>query len=166
MAGVAIGAAEFDAAQAGLQAAESLFPKALEGRSHFVYLGAGPLYGLAAEGSIKVQEMSLSYAQAYQTMEYRHGPISLVDDRTFAVVLYSPETRDEEARVAREISEKGGRVLGLGGPGDFTIDLGGASAARALVALPVLQTMGERVAGLRDLDTSAPRHLNKVVVLA
>jgi len=110
--------------------------------------------------------MSLSYAQAYYTMEYRHGPISLVDDKTFAVLLYGEETREEEARVAEEISQKGGRVLGLGGPGDFSIDAGGNPVTRALVALPVLQIMGERAAGLRAIDTSAPRHLNKVVVLA
>lgn len=166
LAGVAVGPAVVEAAQVGLRAADSLFPRVIENRSHFVYLGAGPLYGLAAEGSIKVQEMSLSYAQAYHTMEYRHGPISLVDDRTFAVLLYSDETRDEEARVAKEISQKGGGVLGLGGPGDFSIELGGTAAARALVVLPILQIIGERAAGLRNLDTSAPRHLNKVVVLA
>ena len=166
LAGIPIGAEEIEAAQAALRAADPLLPPALAGRSHFVYLGAGPLYGIAAEGSIKVQEMSLSYAQAYHTMEYRHGPISLVDDRTFAVLLYNDATRDEEARLAREIADKGGRVLGIGGPGDLAIDVGGSSAARALVALPMLQLLGERVAGLKGLDTTAPRHLSKVVVLA
>jgi len=57
MAGITVGPAETEAAQAALRSAKALFPEVLEGRSHFVYLGAGPLYGVAAEGSIKVQEM-------------------------------------------------------------------------------------------------------------
>ena len=166
LAGVSVGPAEIEAAQASLRLADALLANALEGRSHFVYLGAGPLYGIAAEGSIKVQEMSLSYAQAYHSMEYRHGPISLVDGKTLTVLLYSDDTRDEEAKLAGEISDKGGRVLGVGGPGDVEVAAAGNPAARALVVLPFLQLLGERAAGLRGLDTTAPRHLSKVVVLA
>ncbi len=39
----------------------------------------------------------------FHTMEYRHGPISLVDGDTFPILLYNPDTRDEEARVASEL---------------------------------------------------------------
>ncbi|MET1536741.1 SIS domain-containing protein [Burkholderia sola] len=140
-------------------------PGALAGRSHFVYLGAGPMYGIAGEGSIKVQEMSLSYAHTYHTMEYRHGPISLVDDKTLAVLLYNPDTRYEEAKLAEELIEKGAMVLGFGGPGSVEIELQGAAESQAIVVLPALQILGERVAELRGLDTTAPRHLNKVVTL-
>jgi glucosamine--fructose-6-phosphate aminotransferase (isomerizing) len=138
---------------------------ALAGRSHFVYLGAGPLYGIAGEGSIKVQEMSLSYAHTYHTMEYRHGPVSLVDDKTLAVLLYSSDTREEEAKLAAELTEKGALVLGFGGPGHIEIELPGSAESRSIMVLPALQILGERVAELRGLDTTAPRHLNKVVTL-
>lgn len=167
LAGVAVDAARAAAAAgAVLAAVDAALPGALPGRSHFVYLGAGPLHGLAQEGALKLQEMSLSYSQAFHTMEYRHGPISLVDDTTLAVLLYSPDTRDEEARVAGDITDKGGLVLGLGGPGSVAVAIDDASLVRALVALPALQILGERVAGRRGLDTAAPRHLNKVVILA
>jgi glutamine---fructose-6-phosphate transaminase (isomerizing) len=56
-------------------------------------------------------------------------------------------------------------VLGLGGPGDIEIDIPGSPEARSIAVLPALQILGERVAGLRGLDTTAPRHLNKVVTL-
>ncbi len=153
------------AAEAALAAADAGLARLLEGRSHFVYLGAGSLHGLAQEGALKLQEMSLSYSQAFHTMEYRHGPISLVDDTTFAVLLYSPDTRDEEARLASELRAKGAVVLGIGGPGDLEIAVDDASDIRALVALPALQILGERVAERKGLDTVAPRHLSKVVVL-
>jgi glucosamine--fructose-6-phosphate aminotransferase (isomerizing) len=139
---------------------------ALQGRSHYVYLGAGALHGLAQEGALKLQEMSLSYAQAFHTMEYRHGPISLVDETTFAVLLYSPDTRDEEAKVASELRAKGAVVVGFGGPGDVEVAITADPLVRTLVMLPALQILGERVAGARGLDTAAPRHLSKVVVLS
>ena len=139
--------------------------RALEGRSHFVYLGAGPMHGLAQEGALKLQEMSLSYSQAYHTMEYRHGPISLVDRTTLVVLLYSPETRDEEAAVAAELRAKGAFVIGFGGPGDLTMTVDPDPIVRALEILPALQILGEHVAEARGIDTTAPRHLSKVVIL-
>jgi glucosamine--fructose-6-phosphate aminotransferase (isomerizing) len=165
MAGIAVEPRVAEDAKAAMKQLDSLLAGALRGRSHFVYLGAGPMYGIAGEGSIKVQEMSLSYAQTYHTMEYRHGPISLVDDKTFAVLLYNADTLEEEARLAAELSDKGALVVGFGGPGDIEINLGGTPETHSIVALPALQILGERVAALHGLDTSAPRHLNKVVLL-
>ena len=167
LAGVTV-AAEQAAAEAAalLDRLDRRLAAALQGRSHYVYLGAGALHGLAQEGALKLQEMSLSYAQAFHTMEYRHGPISLVDETTFAVLLYSPDTRDEEAKVASELRAKGAVVIGFGGPGDVEVAITADPLVRTLVMLPALQILGERVAAARGLDTAAPRHLSKVVVLS
>ncbi|WP_131114128.1 SIS domain-containing protein [Lichenihabitans psoromatis] len=165
LAGIAMSPSLAAEALAILDKTDATLKAALQGRSHFVYLGAGALYGLAEEGALKLQEMSISYSQAYHPMEYRHGPISLVDDKTFVVMLYSPETRDEEAKVAAELTAKGARVLGFGGPGDIEIAVPDETLTRALAILPALQILGERVAEQRNVDTVAPRHLSKVVVL-
>jgi glucosamine--fructose-6-phosphate aminotransferase (isomerizing) len=37
---------------------------------------------------------------------------------------------------------------------------------RGLTVLPALQILGERAAQARNIDTVAPRHLTKVVMLA
>ena len=165
LAGIAVGPDVTAAAQDTLQAFDRHLPAALEGRSHLVFLGAGALYGIAAEGSIKIQEMSLSHVQTYHPMEYRHGPVSLIDDTSLVALLYSDETLDEEVRIASELQQKGARVIGFGGPGDIHVQARGRSEVRGLVVLPALQILGERVAEGRGLDTSAPRHLNRVVVL-
>lgn len=166
MAGIRFDPGMAAAAEAAMRMADAGLAPLLQGRSHFVYLGAGPLHGLAAEGSLKLQEMSLSHSQAFHPMEYRHGPISLVDDRTLAVMLYDAETGDEEARVAEDIADKGGAILGFGGPGALSVALRTGGPARAVEILPSLQILGERVAGVKGIDTTAPRHLSKVVVLA
>jgi len=159
---------EFDiqAAQSLLERAESKLTTLVAGRSHFVFLGSGSLYGTAQEGALKLQEMSLTYTQAYHPMEYRHGPISLVDERTLVVLLYHPETHAQEARLVPELSSKGARVLGLGGPGDLSFEVGGNAQLRPLTVLPTLQMLGECVAQSKGLDSRTPRWLTKVVTLA
>ncbi|HWU00937.1 MAG TPA: SIS domain-containing protein [Terriglobales bacterium] len=166
LAGAEVSPAVVQAAKDNFERMAAALPAIIKGRSHFVYLGAGALYGMASEGALKLQEMSLSYSQAFHPMEYRHGPISLVDSKTFTVLLYSPDTAAEEAKVASEIQAKGSYLVGFGGPGDLSLPVTLEGPQRALVVLPALQILGERVAEERGMDTVAPRHLNKVVVLS
>ena len=65
-----------------------------------------------------------------------------------------------------EVQEKGARVIGIDGPGDLRLDTGLSGPAAALACLPALQMMGERVALMKGINSEAPRHLTKVVVLA
>ncbi|MBZ9811295.1 MULTISPECIES: SIS domain-containing protein [unclassified Mesorhizobium] len=134
-------------------------------RSHFVFLGAGALYGIAAEGGLKLQEMSQVISQTYHPLEYRHGPVSLIGDKSAVVLLYSEGTREEESMLAAELSAKGALVVGLGGPGDISLPVAVTGASRAIAVLPALQILGERVAQARGLDTVSPRFLTKVVNL-
>ena len=138
----------------------------LDGRSHIVYLGAGHLYGVALEGALKLMEMSQVFTQTFHPLEYRHGPISLVDDRTVVVLLHSQGEPATEAGLVGELQEKGARVLGFAGPGDVSLPVDCAPALAGLAVLPALQLLGERSAQARNLDTAAPRHLTKVVVLS
>lgn len=166
LAGLQVGTPEIQAAQTLLELAEGQLAALIAGRSHFVFLGGGQLFGVAQEGALKLQEMSLSYTQAYHPMEYRHGPVSLVDERTLVVMLYHPGTQGEEEQLARELQGKGARVLGLGGAGDLSFELSGDANLRALTVLPTLQMLGEYVARSKNLNSEAPRWLTKVVTLA
>ena len=164
--GHAIAPSVVDVARRLLEDLDAQLPALIADRSHFVYLGGGPLYGVALEGALKLMEMSQVFTQCFHPLEYRHGPISLVDDRTVAVMLYSPDQRDAEARLVQEVKDKGARVIGLGGPGDASFDIGVDLVLTGLAYLPALQVLGERAAQSRNIDTVAPRHLTKVVVLA
>lgn len=166
IAGAALPEKVIVAAESGLEKMDAKVGPMLFGRSHFVYLGAGVNYGLATEGCLKLQEMSITFSQSFHPMEYRHGPISLIDDRSLVVMLYSEETAEEEAKVAADVRSKGARVIGINGPGDLRIDLGLRGLPATLAALPALQIMGEKVALHKGINTEAPRHLTKVVVLS
>ena len=136
------------------------------GRDLFVFLGGGANYGVAVEGALKMQEMSLSTTQAFHPMEYRHGPISLSDANAAAILIYSDATRAEEIKLQGELSAKGVFVCGLGGPGDLSLPVSCSADWAPLCVLPLLQLFGERVAQAKSLDTAAPRHLTKVVKLS
>ncbi len=170
LAGLTVDDAEIQQAQTLLEQHQDVFDALLSDRTHVVFLGAGELYGVAQEAALKLQEMSLTVTQAYHPLEYRHGPISLVDGRSLMVLLYHPETADDEARLAADLRRLGATVIGLGGPGDLSIALpdlpAGQAARRGLSILPLLQWLGERVAQHKGLDSSTPRHLTKVVTLS
>lgn len=162
--GAPVTAADIDAAEAALAALDAR-SAITEGRTHFVFLGAGALYGIASEGALKLMEMSLNPAQAFHPMEYRHGPVSLIDKTSLVALLYSKATATEEAALAAELRAKGAAVIGFGGPGDLTIGHAADHPASAPALLPALQLLGEKVAVDRNIDTETPRHLTKVVVL-
>jgi glucosamine--fructose-6-phosphate aminotransferase (isomerizing) len=149
-----------------LAATQQEAPRMLRDKSHFAILGAGALYGIAVEGALKLQEMSLSHTQAFHPLEYRHGPISLVDGCSAVMMLYHPDTQESEAELVAELRAKGAKVIGFGGPGDVSFATTSPAAERGLVYLPSLQLIGELVAEAKQLDTTVPRHLSKVVVLA
>ncbi|MEZ4683335.1 MAG: SIS domain-containing protein [Caldilineaceae bacterium] len=66
------------------------------------YLGSGLHYGLACEVMLKLQEMALTDSQGYHFLEFRHGPKSMVDDRTLVVGLLGNGASPRDPRVARD----------------------------------------------------------------
>jgi len=153
------------AARAGLEAMAGKAPALVAGRSKFVTLGSGAYYGVACEGALKLQEMSISVSQPFHAMEYRHGPISLADRDMAAIVLYGEDAPEEDAKIVAELQAKGVAVIGLGGPGDLTLPTTTHGLQRTLEMLPALQILGERIAIAKRIDSTAPRNLTKVVRL-
>lgn len=48
-------------------------------QARFTFLGTGWTVGIASEAALKLREASRSWTEAYPGMEFRHGPISVVD---------------------------------------------------------------------------------------
>jgi len=144
---------------------DAALPGIIEGRSHFVFLGSGSLYGIALEGALKLMEMSQIITQGFHPLEYRHGPISLVDEKTAVIMLYSADQKTAEVLLVDELRQKGATVIGFGGPGDLELNVDCAPALAGLCVLPALQILGERAAQSKGIDTVTPRHLTKVVML-
>jgi glucosamine--fructose-6-phosphate aminotransferase (isomerizing) len=130
------------------------------------YLGSGALYGLACEAMLKMKEMSLTSAEAYHTMEFRHGPKSMVDEKTLIIGLLGPQPVDADMAVLREMAALGATTLSVATSAHADIPLTHFSARPSLVhSLPFVQWLAYLRAINKGLRPDSPRHLDQVVVL-
>lgn len=136
------------------------------------FLGTGTLIGIAQEGALKLKESALTEAEAFQTLEFRHGPKSMVDDRTLVVGLLSKEAEGQELRVMREMHEIGAQLLLIGEapPANLakaTVAIGGATPAAlsAPLYLPTLHYLAYHRAKSKGISPAHPRNLTFAVEL-
>ncbi|MEU1056819.1 SIS domain-containing protein [Streptomyces sp. NPDC005876] len=122
-------------------------PEHLVTSTQFTFLGRGWTVGLAHEAALKMREASLSWAESYPAMEYRHGPVSVTTHGTATWMLGEPP-----AGLAEQVAETG--ALWIAGRLDPLAEL--VRAQRLAVA----------VAAARGLDPDRPRHLTRSVILA
>lgn len=126
-----------------------------------IFLASGSLYGFAREAALKVEEMSLTPATAYHVLEFRHGPIAVVEPGTLAVCWLTDAGREQERRVAEETRWLGAEVVVIGGDGPQDIPLSGEGEALAAMPLIHLLALGRALARSRDPDR--PRTIGHVV---
>lgn len=79
---------------------------------HAIYLGRDTAYSTAMEGALKLKEVSYVDANAYAFGELKHGPLALVDDRFFEVVLAPDgDLFDKTVSNIQEVLARGGHVV-------------------------------------------------------
>lgn len=140
----------------------------------FITLGQGINYGIANECMNKMKEMSLSNSEAYYTLEYRHGPMSLVDDKTMIILLGNEDTVDGDEKLLREMKNYGAVILAVGAQAakryeaaDYTLELndGYDSLQNGAMIGFIGQTMGYYLAEKKGLNADMPRHLSQAIVI-
>ncbi len=133
----------------------------------FYFLGNGPRYGLASEVSLKMKEMSLSHSEPFHFLEFRHGPISMVNEHTLVIALLSQNGRELEEKVLEDIEKLGGSVFTLSeSDANIAFKSGLPEAARNVLYLPALQLMSYYRSLAKGLNPDRPHNLESVVKLA
>jgi glucosamine--fructose-6-phosphate aminotransferase (isomerizing) len=88
--------------------------KKYAGYDHALFLGRDTLFPVALEGALKLKEISYIQAEGYAAGELKHGPIALIDDRFFEVMLLAEGWLfDKSASSLAEINARGGHVLAI-----------------------------------------------------
>jgi glucosamine--fructose-6-phosphate aminotransferase (isomerizing) len=64
----------------GLEAQIAELAQKFSGKHHALFLGRGLHFPIAAEGALKLKEISYIHAEAYPAGELKHGPLALVDN--------------------------------------------------------------------------------------
>lgn len=127
-------------------AVEAELPAGALDREQFTFLGRGWTVGVAHEAALKMREAALAWAESYPAMEYRHGPMSISDERSIVWAL-----GDAPAGLAAEVAET--RALFV------------ASALEPMAELIRCQRLAVSLAERRGLDPDQPRNLTRSVVL-
>jgi glucosamine--fructose-6-phosphate aminotransferase (isomerizing) len=141
----------------------------------YVFMGQGPFFGIASEGQLKVTEMSCSYAQVFHTLEFRHGPKSIVSPETLLTFFLAESTGTSEQEVLEEMKELGGVTLVITNRANdrvrkaadllIELELDVPEVARLAPHVLAAQLMGLYLGLKRGFDPDEPRHLSRVVVL-
>ncbi len=131
-------------ADARVAVAEAL-PDAAD-RGQFTFLGRGWTVGLANEAALKMREASLSWAESYPAMEYRHGPISIGDARSLVWMLGAAPDG-----LRAEVTATGATWV--------------RSELDPLADLIRAQRLAVAVGHARGLDPDNPRNLSRSVIL-
>jgi glutamine---fructose-6-phosphate transaminase (isomerizing) len=131
------------------------------------FLGSGARYGLACEVSLKMKEMSLSHSEPFHFMEFRHGPMSMVNENTLIVGFLSEKNFSQENVVLNEMQAKGADVFSLGERDTavaFESDLD--EDIRSVLYLPIIQLMAYEHSLSKGLNPDLPHNLTAVVKLS
>lgn len=142
----------------------------------FYFLGGGVLYGLASEAMLKMKEMTLTHAEAYHPLEFRHGPMSMVNHQTLVIGLIAEPGAAETVRVLKDMQALGARVLALAEDRSVCRELadtadvielcsGLGETARIPLYLPPLQHLAYHRAVAKGFDPDHPHNLTAVVSL-
>lgn len=121
-------------------------PDGLAARSQFTFLGTGWTIGLAHEAALKLREAAQAWTESYPAMEFRHGPLSVVDERS-AVVVFGAAPQ----RLAGEVHALGAQLV--------------ESARDPMAQLIVAQRLAVALAEARGLNPDRPRNLSRSVIL-
>jgi glucosamine--fructose-6-phosphate aminotransferase (isomerizing) len=144
-------------------------------KEHCLFLGRGPMWPVAMEGSLKLKEISYIHAEAYAAGELKHGPLALIDeDMPVIVVAPTNELLDKLKSNMQVVRARGGKLYvfadGDAGiesePGLTVISMPHVDRLIAPIVYTVpLQLLSYHVAVLKGTDVDQPRNLAKSVTV-
>jgi glucosamine--fructose-6-phosphate aminotransferase (isomerizing) len=147
----------------------------LAGCESCMFIGRGAGYPVAAEGALKLKEISYVHAEAYPAGELKHGPIALLDPQTPLVAIATrSRTYEKVISNVEEVRAREARVLAIATEGDAEIarhadDVyyvpDAPEALAPLLAIIPLQLISYHVAIARGTDVDQPRNLAKSVTV-
>jgi len=146
-----------------------------EGLTKFIYLGSGPYYGLACEAALKVKEMAYATSEAYHWLEFRHGPLSIIDKDTLLIGLFSDSAAKYEGKLLQEAKSLGAKTLviaerlekDIDENADYLVILDSnlSDYARLLLYMPLVHLLAYYKAIAKGADPDSPKNLTQVVRL-
>lgn len=154
-----------------LSAAGPLDASALSTHERCTVLARGYNFATAHEIALKLKELALLPAEPFSGADYRHGPIALAEEGSWAVMVASRgKALQDVAALAGELKERRGRLLLIsnepklaeGAELSFSYPAAVPDWLSPLLAVLPGQVLAYRLAQARGLDPDHPRLDRKV----
>ncbi len=139
------------------------------------FIGRGLDFSLAAEGALKLKEISYLHAEALPAGELKHGTLALIDDGVPVIVTGSQSSLIEKTvSNVQEVIARGGNVIGIGDSSanklenicDTFLKLPDApDTISTILSIIPLQFLAYHVAYRRGESIDQPRNLAKSVTV-
>ncbi|WP_375001387.1 glutamine--fructose-6-phosphate transaminase (isomerizing) [Aeromicrobium sp. CTD01-1L150] len=144
----------------------------LTSSSGFLFLGRGTGALYAAEGALKLKELSYRWAESHPAGDLKHGPLALIEHGT-PVVVVDPGGRRLAANIS-EVMARGAHVIRVGGFGAEIPALGVPESTSGIVGMDwcgpfesvvAMQLLARELATALGRDVDRPRNLAKSVTV-
>jgi glucosamine--fructose-6-phosphate aminotransferase (isomerizing) len=138
---------------------------------HFYYIARGPNFAIAAEGALKLKEISYIHAEGMPAGELKHGTLALIEEGAPVVALCPKDhTYFETHGNALETKARGAFLIGVSDVSsedfDFWVRIPQVKEIfYPLVEVIPLQLLAYHLAVAREKDPDRPRNLAKSVTV-
>ncbi|GAA0287535.1 glutamine--fructose-6-phosphate transaminase (isomerizing) [Kineococcus aurantiacus] len=132
----------------------------------FLFVARGAALPYAAEGALKLEELTYRWAQCHPAGEFKHGPLALVEPGTPVVVVEDGAAALDT--IVHEVSARGADVLRVGwgeGCAFGVLDRPEPHAWGPLESIAALQHLARTLAARLGRDVDRPRNLAKSVTV-
>ncbi len=147
--------------------------KSINHRNDLYCLGYGATYPIALEGALKLKEITYAHCEGMLSTEFKHGPLSAVDEGFPILFLAGPEDIPLIVSGINEVTCRGGRAIAIGAADArlnanasdvITIPAASAAINSLLVTIPV-QLLSYYMSTGRGYDPDFPRNLSKTLTV-
>ena len=149
--------------------------KSINNKKDIYFIGRGLDYALAAEGALKLKEISYLHAEALAAGELKHGTLALIEDGTPVIVTASQHhLLDKTTSNVQEVKARGAFVIAIGNnsskklkdiSNDYVTLPEASEMLSTIVSIIPLQFIAYHVANLNGESIDQPRNLAKSVTV-
>ena len=149
--------------------------KLINNQKDIYFIGRGLDYALAAEGALKLKEISYLHAEALAAGELKHGTLALIEDGTPVIVTASQHhLLDKTTSNVQEVKARGAFVIAIGNnsskklqdiSNDYVTLPEASEMLSTIVSIIPLQFIAYHVAKLNGESIDQPRNLAKSVTV-
>lgn len=143
--------------------------------SHFYVLGYGLTHGVALEGALKIKEVCYIVADGMYSSEFKHGPLSIVEEGYPIVFTIAPKDAEHLVNHLAEVECRGARIILAGEENrllrryvedeDFLIVPTSSQYLSPILQVIPLQLMAYHLATYKNIDPDYPRNISKTLTV-